>query len=102
MEERRSFVQWVKCPIEFSKEFNYVRFRSRSELEIYKYIGFSRLCKENRYSNDSFVILHFSKVLSDGKNGIRISEHKEEFWPGWYNNAEHLKEEQVKKIFKIK
>lgn len=100
MEERRSFVDWLKCPIVFSKEFNYVRFQKDRPSEIHKYVGFSRWCGRRDLSDEKYILLNFAQVYSDNNGGIRISEYAKEYWPGWYNTAEHLKEEQVKKILK--
>lgn len=93
--ERRSFFDWVKCPVEFSKEFNYVRFQEDRPKQIHKLVGFSRKYREN-------VLLNFAKVYSDDIGGIKISEYIEEYMPGWYNKAEHLTEQEVIKIINEK
>ena len=99
--ERRSFFDWVKCPIEFSREFNYVRFQSDRPKQIHKYVGFSENYKEH-WQVEIKIILNFAQVYSDDNGGIRISEHTKGYMPGWYNKAEHLTEKEVIKILNEK
>ncbi len=70
--ERRSFVGWVKCPIEFSKEFNYVRFQEDRPKEIHKYLGFARKYKERwQEEKDIKITLNFAQVHLDNNGEIR-------------------------------
>lgn len=98
MEERRSFAEWAKCPIEFSKRFNYVRFQSDRPSQVHQYVGFSRYCRESTHSEIKFITLNFVEIYPGDNGGIRPSEYVKEFWPSWYDKAEHLTEEEVKKI----
>ena len=101
--ERRSFVGWVKCPIEFSKEFNYVRFQEDRPKEIHKYLGFASKSKERwQEEKDIKITLNFAQVHLDNNGEIRTSEYFREYYPGWYNKAEHLTEKEVIKILNEK
>lgn len=102
MGELRSFVNWVKCPIDFSKEFNYVRFMEDRPTEIHQYVGFSRLCGRRDLLNEKVILLNFAQVYKNDSGGVRTAEYFKEYYPGWYNNAEHLTEEEVKKILSKK
>lgn len=92
MEERRTFVGWIKCPIEFSKKFNYVKFNTDSSL--YKYDGFYRIYRE-RHHTENTIVLNFRRVFLSEDNELELGYIKQ-FHPGWYNKATHFTEEEVK------
>jgi len=89
MEEKRTFVDWVKCPIDFSKKFEYVKFETDSDL--YKYDGFYRTYKDG---SDRVFILNFRQVFLNEKKELELG-HAGNFYPGWYNKAIHFTESEV-------
>jgi len=84
MEEKRTFVEWVKCPQEFSKKFNYIKFEKYSE--VYQYAGFSRRYKE-KHEVKYKIILNFYRIFLDENNQLQKGYLKE-LSQGWYNNKD--------------
>ena len=89
MVERRTFFDWVKCPIEFGKKFEYVIFRTRPD--VYRYVGFSRRYTDNGVDK---IILDFRRIFIDERN-IISEAYIEQFYPGWYNEAKCLTEKEA-------
>jgi hypothetical protein len=91
MEERRTFFEWVKCPVEFGKKFDYVIFQGN--YGVHRFVKFRRRFKTN-YDREEYITLDFQSIYLNEEDKLTGGLIKE-FYSGWYDKAECITEQQA-------